>query len=367
MGLVSVTTYPVAVPQPAGSGRSGMIKSLVVELKTDDGLSGFGEALSPASPAAAAAIIDDCFAPFLIGADETAIGGLWEKMRAALVPRAAGSGAEAVSAVDIALWDLLGQRLKAPIHVLLGGHRRARLYAYGSFIGWIDDQQAAAQAQRAVAIGFRQIKVKLQPPLTASIARARLMRDVVGGNIGLVADPNAGFDDIEAIQLAHVLAGLGYLWLEEPIDPKNYTGLAAIKRLGLLPIAAGESEFGPLGAFNLVSAGAVNLLQPDVGRVGGITGFVGSVNAAAANGIPFAPHHAGGAIKAAASLHLAAALPGFRVMECSLLRTALHDELTENPVAHPSQLDGDGTIPVPQGPGLGITIDRGALERLTVR
>ena len=367
MGIASVITYPVAVPQPAGSGRAGLIRSLVVEVRTDDGLSGFGEALSPASPRATAAVIDDCFAPLLIGADEAAIGLLWQKMREALVPRAAGSGAEAVSAIDIALWDLLGQRLNAPIHVLLGGHCRERLYAYGSFIGWIDDRLASAQAERAVGLGFKQLKVKLQAPLDASIARVKLIRRVVGDGIDLVADPNAAFDDLEAIKLARVLGELGYLWLEEPIDPKNYAGLAAIKRLGLLPIAAGESEFGPRGAFNLVSAEALSILQPDCGRIGGITGFVAAVSAAAVNGIPFAPHHAGGAIKAAASLHLAAALPGFRVMECSLLRTALHDELTEQPVAHPSQLDGDGTIPVPKGPGLGIKVDRDVLERLTVR
>lgn len=366
MGISSIAAYPVSAPQPAGSGRTGSINSLIVEVMTDDGRSGFGEALSPVSPRAAACIIEDLFAPMLIGADETAIGALWEKMRGALIPRTAGSGAEAISAIDIALWDLLGQRFNAPIHVLLGGHRRERLYAYASYIGWIDDQQAVAQAERALRLGFKQLKVKLLPPLDASIARVKLIRGVVGDGFGLVADPNGTFGYFEAVQLARVLADLGYLWLEEPIDPMNYEGLADLNRLALLPIAAGESEFGPRGAFDLIRAGALSILQPDCGRVGGITGFVGAVAAAAANGMPFAPHHAGGAIKAAASLHLAAALPGFRVMECSLLRTALHDELTEEPVAHPSQLDGDGTIPVPRGPGLGIKINRGALERLTV-
>src|SRR5260370_8480415 len=133
-----------------------------------------------------------------------------------------------------------------------------------------------------------------------------------------------------------------------------------------MPLAAGESEFGRRGAIGLAMAGAIGVLQPDCGRVGGITGFAGAVTAAATLGVPFAPHHAGGAIKATAALHLAAALRGFRVMECSLLRTALHDDLTRAPTAHPSLLDGDGCLPVPQGPGLGIEVNRETFPGLPI-
>lgn len=364
MPIAALTAHPLATPQPTASGRSGAVRSLVVEIVTDDGRCGFGEAFSPAAPQAAASIVEATLAPLLLGADENDIGALWETMRDALVTPVAGAGAEAVSAIDIALWDLLGQRLGTPIHLLLGGHGRHRVAAYASFIGWIADADAVAVAERAVAIGFRQIKVKIAPPLDAALARVALIRDAVGPGIGLVADPNGAFDYPAAVTLARRLADLGYLWLEEPLDPADVAGLARLHALGILPLAAGESEYGPRGAIGLVTAGAVDLLQPDCGRIGGITGFMRAATAAASLGVPFAPHHAGGPIKAAAALHLAAALPQFRVMECSLLRTPLHDDLTEAPVAHPGLLDAHGTLPVPSGPGLGITVNRDALRRL---
>jgi L-alanine-DL-glutamate epimerase-like enolase superfamily enzyme len=367
LSIRSVTTYPLSVPQPAASGRSGFVNSLVVEVVTEDGRSGFGESYSPVSPRATARIVEDALAPALLGADEGNIGALWQKMRSALVTPVSGAGAEAISAVDIALWDLLGQKLGVPIYALLAGQGRERLPAYASFIGWIDDRQAVAQAERAMQLGFHQLKIKLLPPLDAAIARVTLMRQTVGEGFGLVADPNGTFDYVEAVQLARRLGELGFLWLEEPLDPSDLAGLVKLNAHGFLPLAAGESEFGPRGAIGLVVAGAIGVLQPDCGRVGGITGFARAATASATLGVPFAPHHAGGAIKATAALHLAAALPGFRVMECSLLRTALHDDLTLAPVAHPSLLDSDGALPVPQGPGLGIEINRATLARLAIQ
>ncbi len=366
MSIRSVIAYPLSAPQPAASGRTGFVNSRVVEIVTADGRSGFGESCPPVSPRATACIVEDTLAPVLLGADESDIAALWQRMRDALVVPVSGAGAEAVSAVDIALWDLLGQRLGAPIHALLAGHGRTRLPAYASFIGWIDDRLAVAQAERAMQLGFRQLKVKLLPPLDAALARVTLIRQTVGEGFGLVADPNGSFAYAEAVQLARRLAELGYLWLEEPIDPSDLAGLVQLNSHGLLPLAAGESEFGPRGAIGLAIAGAIGVLQPDCGRVGGITGFVRAVMAAATLGVPFAPHHAGGAIKATAALHLAAALPGFRVMECSLLRTALHNDLTQAPTAHPSLLDRDGCLPVPQGPGLGIDVNRETFARLAI-
>lgn len=366
MSITALTAYPLATRQPAASGRTGMVRSLVVEVVTQDGRSGFGEAFSPAAPGAAARIVEDTLSPILIGADESRIGALWALMRHALVTPVAGAGAEAISAIDIALWDLLGQRLGAPVHALLAGYGRQRVPAYASFIGWIPDQEAVAVAERAVSLGFRQIKVKISPPLDQALARVALIRGAVGDDVALVADPNGAFDFPAAVTLARRLAELGYLWLEEPLDPSDVAGLARLNALGILPMAAGESEYGPRGAIALVTAGAVALLQPDCGRIGGITGFVRAAGAAASLGVPFAPHHAGGPIKAAAALHLAAALPDLRIMECSLLRTQLHDDLTEEPVAHPCLLDAEGTLPVPTGPGLGIRVNRDALRRLTL-
>ncbi len=114
LSIRSLITYPLSVPQPVASGRTGFVGSLVVEVVTEDGRSGFGESFSPASPDAAAPIVQDALRPVLLDADERNIGDLWQKMRNALMTPVSGAGAEAISAVDIALWDLLGQKLGAP-------------------------------------------------------------------------------------------------------------------------------------------------------------------------------------------------------------------------------------------------------------
>ena len=366
MTIAQIRSHVLSVPRPMLSGRPGRLNSVVVEVETADGRFGFGEALCFATPRGTAAIVEDVFAPRLRGRDETAIAARWDDMRGALVGSMTGIGAEALSAVDIALWDLLGRTLGAPIHRLLGGHGRSRLPAYASFVGWIADDDAAAVARDAVARGFCCVKVKLSPPLALAQARATFMRDVVGPAVDLVADPNGAFSRQEAAQLARTLASLGYLWLEEPIDPSDSRGMADIVRLALLPVAAGENEYAPSGALGLAEMRAVDILQPDCGRIGGITGVTRAVCGASSHGLAFAPHHAGGAIKAAAAMQLAAALPGFTILECSVLRTPLHDAVTRAPVSHPDQLDAASTLPVPQGPGLGIEIDRAALERLTL-
>ncbi|WP_108659562.1 mandelate racemase/muconate lactonizing enzyme family protein [Acuticoccus kandeliae] len=367
MPIASVTAYPLAVPQPKGSGRQGSVSTLVVEVATRDGRSGFGEALSPTTARAAAAVVEDVFAPRLVGENEANIATLAAKMRTAFPTPVGGVIAEAISAIDIALWDLAGQAAGLPIRDLLAGHGRNALPAYASFIAWVDDAGAEAQAEAAVALGFRALKVKLQGPVTAAIARSRRVRETVGDGIGLCADPNAAFTYRDALRLAEALADLDYLWLEEPVDPTDYAALARLRAKDLLPIAAGENEFTAKGAAGLLAAGAVDLLQPDIGRTCGISGFRDAIGAAALHAIPFAPHHSGGAIKAAASLHLAAALPGFEIMECSLHRTALHDRLTREPVSHPDLLDAQGRLPVPTGPGLGIEVDRSTLAELSIR
>src|SRR5260370_12072618 len=148
-----------------------------------------------------------------------------------------------------------------------------------------------SQAERAMQFGFKELTVKLLPPLNAALARVTLMRRTVGEGFGLVADSNGAFDYVESVQLARGVAELGYLWLEEPMDPSDLGGLVQLNKHGFMPLAAGESEFGPRGAIGLAMAGAIGVLQPDCGRVGGITGFAGAVTAAATLGVPVAPPH----------------------------------------------------------------------------
>ena len=156
-------------------------------------------------------------------------------------------------------------------------------------------------------------------------------------------------------------------WLEEPIDPADHAGYAALRARTPLRIAAGESERTAMGALPLLAARGVGVFQPDCTRAWGISETRRMAVLAAAHGVPYAPHlGGGGAIAAAANLHLAAAATNLMTFECMIFPSPLRDELARPCFADPSRV-ADGTIPVPDGPGLGIEIDRDVLARYTVQ
>jgi L-alanine-DL-glutamate epimerase-like enolase superfamily enzyme len=244
---------------------------------------------------------------------------------------------------------------------------RDHVTAYASSIGWNEDAVAEQQTRQSLAWGFRQIKVKLGSPVNAAIRRAELVRQIAGPDIRLMVDCNWIFDVDDALRLAHALAGLGYDWLEEPIAPEDVDGYRLLARKSPVKLAAGESEFTAAGIAPLIRSRAIGVMQPDVARSGGITETRKMIALARAFHTAYAPHVGfSGAICAAASLHLAAAAPNFDSYVCMIFGNPLRDELTTGRVAGRDALV-DGKLAVPQGPGLGIEIDEGALERFAAR
>ena len=347
-----------------GTPRDEVI-AFLVEIETDEGVVGWGECYGPA--AALKAVVDTMLAPRVIGRDPFDVGVTWEDLYNRVKDYGlTGLSVAGISGIDIALWDIMGKALGQPVHRLLGTCGRERVTAYASSISWGPLAIAEAQAEEAVRRGFPLIKVKIGAPVDAAIERMRVLTRLVNGRAKLCADANWAFDYDDALRLARALLDLDVHWLEEPIVPEDLDGYRRLRAAVPIRLAAGESEFTAWGARDLIASRAVGVIQPDVARSGGITETRRIATLAHCFHVAYAPHMGfSGAVCAAASLHLAAAMPNFATFECMIFPNPLREELAITRPGDPSLLEG-GALPVPEGPGLGIEIDRAALARLTV-
>jgi D-galactarolactone cycloisomerase len=271
--------------------------------------------------------------------------------------KAGGILLEAISACDIALWDVMGKAVGQPVHHLLGSTGRTRVDAYASSITWGEDAVAARQVEAALAAGFRSIKIKIGLPVARALSRAAFVRGLVGDGIELTADGNWAYDFDDALRVGRRLADLGYSWFEEPLIAEDVEGYRRLRVALPLRLAAGESEHTVWGCRDLIASGAVGVIQPDAARAGGITESRRIGHFAYAHGVPFAPHVGFcGAVCNAAGLHLAAALPNFLTFEAMTFDNPMRQRLAVTDLGALDRLR-DGTLPVPEGPGLGIEID----------
>lgn len=367
----AIRSHPLRVQLPAAQmtsqGRHTSVDILVVEVETEDGIIGIGEGLARQSSATYAGFVDDVLSHRLIGRESADRRALWQIMRRALTGRTGGQLVEAISAIDIALWDIAGKAAGQPIHRLLGGIGRTEVDAYASSINWVSDDAAAIEINTVLKAGFQAIKIKLGRPVHKAIERAKLARRLAGDGISLLVDANWAYDLHEAIQVGRVLSDLGYDVFEEPIHPDDRGGYRLLSRQLPIRLAAGESDYCAADALELLSDRAVGLIQPDVTRSGGITETWRIAELAAAHHVAYAPHVGwSGGICTAASLHLAAAAESFHSYECMVFPNPLRQALTSPVVGDVTNLI-DGRIKVPQGPGLGVEFDPAALERFTIR
>lgn len=368
--ISKVTAHPLRATLPkvqrTSQGDYPAIEIVVIEVETQDGTVGFGEGLCRRGAAGYARFIQEALAPRLLGRDAADRRALWKAMRAALSGRPGGQIVEAIAAVDIALWDIAGKQSDQPIHQLLGGMGRKEVAAYASSINWFDDATVEAEVAAVLKAGFREIKVKLGHPLRDAVARAKLVRKLAGDDIALYVDANWAYDVDDALIVGRALADLGYGFFEEPIAPQDREGYRRLAQHLPIRLAAGESDFVASDALISLQDRSLGLIQPDVTRSGGISETWRICELAAAFNTAYAPHVGwSGAICVAASLQLAAAAETFRTFECMVYQNPLRDAFTHPIIGEGSQLI-DGKLSVPQGPGLGIEIDRDALMRFRI-
>lgn len=350
--------------QRTSQGDFPAIEILVAEIHGSNGLVGWGEGLCRRGVKGYATLAEEALVPLLVRQDARDRRRLWKAMRAVLTGRPGGQIVEAIAAIDIALWDLVGKSCGQSIAALLGGIGRKRVPAYASSINWLDDATAEAEIAQALRTGFREIKVKTGLPVKAAIDRAKLARRLAGDDVALYVDANWIYDVDDAMRVGRALADLGYDFFEEPIVPHDRAGYAKLAKHLPIRLAAGESDFVASDALNLLADRSIGLIQPDVARSGGITETWRIAELAASFHTAYAPHVGwSGGICVAASLQLAAAAETTRTFECMVYENPLRDAIAKTPVGEASGLV-DGQLVVPQGPGLGIEIDRDVIDRI---
>ncbi|WP_207717649.1 mandelate racemase/muconate lactonizing enzyme family protein [Caenimonas soli] len=369
--IVRVSAHPLRVTLPAvqrtAQGDWSAIEIVVVEVEVAGGWIGFGECLARRGSTAYAGFIETVLRPLLLGEDLLDRRRLWRRMRSVLTGRTGGMLVEAIAGVDIALWDLAGHSAGQSVAQLLGGMGRRTTPVYASSINWFDDAAVEREVASAVAAGFRSIKVKVGRPVGAAQHRVRLVRQLAGDAIELSADANWAYDLHDAIAVGRVMADCGYVWFEEPLRPEDRRGYRLLRDQLPIRLAAGESDYAAVDALELIEDRSVGLIQPDVARSGGITETWRIAELAQCFGVAYAPHVGwSGAICLAASLQLAAAAENCITAECMVFANPLREQMLKVPVGLTGQLV-DGQMPVPDGPNLGIEVDRGFLAAHRVR
>ncbi len=346
----------------------------VVSLETDDGLRGWGEAYG--TPSTVATAIRDFFAPQIIGRDCAEHEALWHYMFARSIDHGQkGAMIAAISAVDIALWDVKAQGAGMPLYRLLGGVQTESIPGYATGF-YFDESDAVAlarkfahEAEYYLGLGFGAVKMKVGLGVATDAELVGAVRAAVGSGVRLMIDANHAYDATAAITLGRRVEKHEIGWFEEPVSPLDLDGYADVRRALRIPIAGGECEYTRFGFAELFKRRAVDYAQPDLCGCGGITEGMKIATLGSVAGIHVTPHVWGTAIGQAAAAHFYAARPAHpgtlvaedKLIECDQTENPLRAELTAEPVSI-----RDGRMFVPQGSGLGIQIDEAALRRFRV-
>lgn len=362
-------------------GRVASFDALIVRVETECGLVGCGEGQNSAGSAGTYAamvhLVNDEMAAQLVGRDPRDVGRVWDDLysgvragyassRGHVFPELSRRGLTvgAISAIDIALWDILGKSLDAPVWRLLGGAKAERMPAYGSG-GWASATEIGEQLMGYVKhSGFTAVKMRvgaMDGSVVASAERVIAAREGLGPDVELMCDAHGTLTTAEAKRLCYMIRDCDVTWFEEPVSGDDKAGLAEVRASTHVPIAAGESEYTRFDFRELVDRRAVDVLQPDLAVCGGITEARRIEALAATYNLELAPHMWAGAPAFTAGLHLAAASSSSRIIEYSLgANPMLHDLVEEDFLVR------DGLIEIPNRAGLGITVREDVLRDFTV-
>ena len=359
-------------------GRTRSFDSTLVRIETDAGITGFGEAKAAVGSAgtnrALMACVGDELGASLVGEDARDISRLWDVMyngsrahfaigRGHVFPAFGRRGVTvaAISGIDMALWDILGKDLGRPVWQLIGGRRQAAMPAYASG-GWAPTAGIVEELRGFLDRGgFKAVKMRVgagDGTLAHSVERVRTAREGLGPDVDIMCDAHGTFSVAEAKRFCRAVADCDIGWLEEPVTADDKRGQAEVRAATDIPIASGESEFTRFAFRDLAELRANDIFQPDLSIAGGITETIRIEALAAAHQIRFAPHLWGGACTFAAGLQvLAAATSGF-IVEYSLgANPMLHELAVEDFTVR------DGSLEIPDRPGLGVTIDEAFVAR----
>jgi D-galactarolactone cycloisomerase len=362
MKITAIETILLQIPYDIGGGPMAIagrpatgLNILLVRVDTDAGITGWGEAFGHAVAPATKLVIDTMIAPMLIGRDPSNISQLMSDVNRTLhLFGRNGPVVYGVSGVDIALWDIAGKRANLPLHQMIGGSRCDEVPVYASLLRYGEASPLEQNVRDAAAQGYRYIKLH-----EVYFDLIKLAREVVGPEIKLMVDTNCPWSPGQASEMVERLRPLELYWLEEPIwPPEDHLGLARLRPKGV-PLSAGENVAGLHEFRGMFELGAIDIAQPSVTKIGGITEVLKIMALAEGFGVRVVPHCAYFGPGYLASLHFAACLGGETPLE------RLFMNLETAPFS-PYTVPQNGRTAVPRGPGLGCDPDTALMVRYRI-
>ncbi len=343
-------------------------KICIVKVTLEDGTYGWGEGYGPAGVVKAGI---EFFTPFLLGKDALGHEVLWQEMyRRSLDYARSGSLQAALSAIDVALWDIKGKLLNQPVSVLLGGIKNPIIepYATGLYFTRVDslEELLVEEALLYKSQGFKATKMKVGLGIEEDIKYVAAIRKAIGPGMRLMIDSNHAYSYKEALELSRKVEKYDISWFEEPVSPEDYDGYRRLRENTTIPIAGGECEYLKFGFKRLFENDCVDIAQPDICATGGLTEAKRIATLAQAYNKDVVPHTWGTWIAISAAVHFVGNLdknPGrmyndLPTMELDRTENALRDEVTMSEI-----IVKNGLLNVPNSPGLGVDVDIDALEK----
>ena len=347
----------------------------IVKISTDEGITGWGEGCEGPS----STVVNKIISPLITGEDPLNRLGIWQKIFHSMYNgnTVVGYGGSALSAVDMALWDITGKALGVPVNMLIGGRIRDQVPVYATGLYYTKNEMdgcLALEAQSYAEQGFLGMKTKVGGlPIEKDVQRVKLIREVIGPDIKLMVDANQAYNAHTAIRVGNMLHNSDILWFEEPVNAQDLESYLQVKSNIPMSVAGGENLRTRFEFMEFLTKRAYDIVQPDVINVGGISEMRNVSMHANTMGIQVNPHVWGSPIMIAASLHVICTVPPCPesfiaepfeqepVMEYDRTPSEIRDHL-----CHESFRMEKGHLKVPDGPGLGVTVDEKVLDRLTV-
>lgn len=362
--IAEIKAFPLAYPEPNDNGATRHI--CLVRVTTDDGLVGWGEAVTmwPEASRAVKLIVETGLAPLLLGRDLRDVTALWQLMKAHTWWYGDGGIATfALSAIDIALWDLKGKAMGVPLYQLLGGRQREQLRVCVSTHPSKASIEAMARdfadhvaaGVTAVKFGFgKRGDARLGVDPARDLEFVRAVREAVGPAVDIMVDlgHNVRYEPMQAIRMTRAFAEHGIRWIEDPLPRWDWDGYRQLRAAVTTPIATGEELWTLEDYRRLIAAGFADVILVDAGRAEGVTGYWRVQELAALNGRAVNAHAWSSAVLTAASAHLTLAAPRYVVFELKALPNPIQHELVRDPWDH-----AGGWLTVPDRPGLGVDVD----------
>lgn len=371
MKITGIEAIHLRLPELDAKRCDGTQDTLIVKVHTDEGITGIGEVDSNSEVAKAVieaksfTLIGQGLQDLLLGEDPFQYDRLWNKMYDGTTYYGRfGPVIHAISGIDMALWDIMGQATGKPVAVLLGGLYRSKVKAYASNLFPDTYKEAAQMAEKYVTLGYKAMKFGwgsfgFDPGF--DLGMIKTIRDAIGDRVDLMIDVGYRWDVQTTVEMAKRLEEYRPFWIEEPLSPDDLAGYSRLAGRVNANIAAGESESGRRAYQRLMDEAKVDIIQPDLARCGGLTEGMKIARMAADRQVKVVPHAFKTGVLVAASVHFALSIPNGFLVEYTVTDSPLTRDLVSDPVEYK-----DGYLCFPDRPGLGIALDEKTVRAFRV-